>query len=120
MRLLPICTDEDDVALVDGTVIRAGVRSLLVASPQTRSRSVILRVSTDVLRRLCKIKQRWSIRSLLTCGGSDVATNSGFGLTVAHESLVVGVELELLGQLLLRHVNSLVVYLALVRASSKV
>ena len=65
-----------------------------------------------------------TIGLLLTCGGRDVASISSSGgeaanatwiialllAAVPHERVVVGIELELLGQLLLGHVKPLVVH----------
>ncbi len=103
------------------------MRSLLVAPSQAGTASVVLlahRVATQILPVVAKIEQGVTIGLLLACGGRDVASIGSCGgeaanatwiialllAAVPHERVVVGIELELLGQLLLGHVEPLVVH----------
>lgn len=103
------------------------MRSLLVAPSQAGTASVVLlahRVAAQILPVVAEIEQGVTIGLLLTCGGRDVASIGSCGgeaanatwiialllAAVPHERVVVGIELELLGQLLLGHVKPLVVH----------
>lgn len=119
--------DEHDVALVDACVVRAAVGSLFVAPSQTRTAAVVLLpngVPAQILPIVAEIEQRVPVGLLLACRRRDVAGVGARGREatdaawvralllrpIAHEGVVVCVQLELLGQLLLGHVEPLVVH----------
>lgn len=119
--------DEDDVALVDSGVVGATVGSLLVAPSEAGATAIILlsnRVTAQVLPVVAKIEERVPVRLLLARRRRDVAGVGASGREtadaarvaalllspVADEGVVVRVQLELLGELLLSHVESLVVH----------
>jgi hypothetical protein len=80
-------------------------------------------VPTDVLwGRLSEVEEGWSAG---LCRGRDapgVAKSHGaaFLLAITHERLVVSVQLELLRQLLLSHIEPLMVHIALVSTCPKI
>ena len=60
LRAATLRANEDDVALVDACVVRAAMRSLLVAPSQAGTASVVLlahRVATQILPVVAKIEQ---------------------------------------------------------------
>jgi hypothetical protein len=130
---LPLVADENDVAVVDGSLIRAAVRPLLIVglSPADARASwvpiVLVQsahgVPTDVLRgRLGEVEQWGPSRLGSRCDAASVAKayRTPLSLTISHERLIVCVQLELLGQFLLGHIQPLVVHIALVGPCSQI
>lgn len=139
IRIVPVMSffyiwwvsDEHDIALVDCSLIGAAMWPLLVVclpsadTCSARGAAVLVQpsnwVTTDILRWLGEIKQRWP-SWFSSCSNIASPTSQShrpaFGLAVPHKRLVIGVELELLGQLLLGHVKSLMVHVSLVSTCS--
>ena len=101
----------------------------------TASRSLILlryssnRVSTYILWWLSKSEERVTVRLLLwsSCGNiTSIASWKSYTLTsaslgpISHEWFIVCVQFQLLCQLLLGHIKSLMMHISLIRSSSKI
>lgn len=98
---------ENNVALVDGSLVWAAVRSLLVVglasadAGSSWSSTVLIkttnRVAADILGRLSKVEQRWSSWFSSGCNVTSCASRqpywASFGLTISHKWLVVCIEL---------------------------
>lgn len=120
------------MALVNASVVRAAVRSLLVAPPDASVLHLCHSdgVAADILWMLLLIEvENIAALSFLLSVGSRGGDATGtlhdvvveapkvlnlLRVSVPHEGLVVGVEFQLLGELLLGHVHPLGMYASLV------
>jgi hypothetical protein len=122
------------MALVDACVVRTAVRSLLVTPPNRTILSVAHsnRITAHILLLLLiKVENVSSLGLLLGVGSrrGDTARVLNWiecthvldflGVSVPHEGIVVGVEFQLLRQLLLGHVHSLRVHASLISSRSQ-
>ena len=83
--------NEDDVALVDASVVRATVRSLFVAPSEAGAAAVILlpdRVAAQVLPIMAKIEERVPVGLLLARCRRDVASVGARGREAADAAWV--------------------------------
>ena len=103
------------------------MRSLLVAPPEVHGISVVLsanRVAADVLRRLLlEVEEYWTISFLLRRSRRNISQLLTIlwlstWMSISEERICIGIQLELLGQFLLRHVKSLVMKTSLICTSS--
>ena len=124
---LPGACNENNVALVDPSIIWAAVRSLFIVPSVVCSIPFVLDsnwIPTHVLWGLVEIEETWSIAFLLACSRCDVSKLMWIGFVVAasvsQEWIIIGIEFQLFCKLLLRHVQSLMMKTSLVCTSSEI
>lgn len=127
-----LVSNEYYVWLVDCCLVWTAMRALLVVGLASSERATpscatfLVKsthwVSTYILRRLGKVEQR---RATWLCGGSNVSSvsktnRSSLGLSIPHERFIISAKLQLLGQLLLCHIQSLMMHISLIGSSSQI
>lgn len=136
LSALTIVVHEDDVTLVDSVVVWATVRSLFIASSDVTILSVTHSngVAAHVLVLLTVEVEDVALTFVL--GVSSGCSNASWlmhqvhwaidsthlsyllGVTIPHVSIIIGIKLQLLSQLLLSHVKSLMMNTSLISSCS--